>query len=288
MDPSKVCKGRGVVTLRATLVHIDDDDISAPIPSMGTQHVGMMAMELQCTKAVKTKLCISSETTVHGAMQQLNEATALSTEEPLLTSSSDTTNFLTPSRNTPSSYPSTTFVNPTIVLLQHNRGGAEQQTGSVKALLDGDPAKEMDARLMEDSGAPMRVRAHQTHRNTERSKDWYKNMFKQIHKVPVHQLSCTVIVMEKYTAADIGRTDSRGKMPVPARTSSLRPSGERKDWDPPDRKVDTRRYRAEPRSIFQYEPGKSSVLRVERTTAVCLHASFTGYDYTTLIALAKH
>ncbi|KAK3507760.1 hypothetical protein QTP70_035284, partial [Hemibagrus guttatus] len=36
------------------------------------------------------------------------------------------------------------------------------------------------------------------------------------------------------------------------------------EWSPPDRKVDTRRYRAEPRSIFEYEPGKSSILEHER------------------------
>uniref|UniRef100_A0A672QKZ4 Sorbin and SH3 domain-containing protein 2-like n=1 Tax=Sinocyclocheilus grahami TaxID=75366 RepID=A0A672QKZ4_SINGR len=36
------------------------------------------------------------------------------------------------------------------------------------------------------------------------------------------------------------------------------------EWDPPDRKVDTRKYRAEPRSIFEYEPGKSSILEQER------------------------
>ncbi|XP_048086692.1 sorbin and SH3 domain-containing protein 2 isoform X2 [Alosa alosa] len=38
------------------------------------------------------------------------------------------------------------------------------------------------------------------------------------------------------------------------------------DWGPPDRKVDTRKYRAEPRSIFEYEPGKSSILEQERAT----------------------
>uniref|UniRef100_A0A8C7FMC2 Sorbin and SH3 domain containing 2a n=1 Tax=Oncorhynchus kisutch TaxID=8019 RepID=A0A8C7FMC2_ONCKI len=37
-------------------------------------------------------------------------------------------------------------------------------------------------------------------------------------------------------------------------------------WGPPDRKVDTRKYRAEPRSIFEYEPGKSSILEQERPT----------------------
>uniref|UniRef100_A0A3B1J667 Osteoclast-stimulating factor 1 n=1 Tax=Astyanax mexicanus TaxID=7994 RepID=A0A3B1J667_ASTMX len=36
------------------------------------------------------------------------------------------------------------------------------------------------------------------------------------------------------------------------------------EWSPPDRKVDTRKYRAEPRSIFEYEPGKSSILEQER------------------------
>uniref|UniRef100_A0AAY4B091 Osteoclast-stimulating factor 1 n=1 Tax=Denticeps clupeoides TaxID=299321 RepID=A0AAY4B091_9TELE len=36
------------------------------------------------------------------------------------------------------------------------------------------------------------------------------------------------------------------------------------EWGPPERKVDTRRYRAEPRSIFDYEPGKSSILEQER------------------------
>lgn len=39
----------------------------------------------------------------------------------------------------------------------------------------------------------------------------------------------------------------------------------RNEWEPPDKKVDTRKYRAEPKSIFEYEPGKSSVLKLERT-----------------------
>ncbi|XP_062407659.1 sorbin and SH3 domain-containing protein 2 [Sardina pilchardus] len=38
------------------------------------------------------------------------------------------------------------------------------------------------------------------------------------------------------------------------------------EYSPPDRKVDTRKYRAEPRSIFEYEPGKSSILEQERPT----------------------
>ncbi|XP_047671931.1 sorbin and SH3 domain-containing protein 2 isoform X3 [Tachysurus fulvidraco] len=45
------------------------------------------------------------------------------------------------------------------------------------------------------------------------------------------------------------------------------------EWSPPDRKVDTRRYRAEPRSIFEYEPGKSSILEHERQTSLNLSSS---------------
>lgn len=43
----------------------------------------------------------------------------------------------------------------------------------------------------------------------------------------------------------------------------------RHDWDPPDRKVDTRKFRSEPRSIFEYEPGKSSILQHERPVSTC-------------------
>ncbi|KAM3864939.1 sorbin and SH3 domain-containing protein 2 [Diretmus argenteus] len=45
-----------------------------------------------------------------------------------------------------------------------------------------------------------------------------------------------------------------------------RDSPDTNEWGPPDRKVDTRRYRAEPKSIFEYEPGKSSILEHERPT----------------------
>ncbi|XP_045677469.1 sorbin and SH3 domain-containing protein 2 isoform X2 [Phyllostomus hastatus] len=52
--------------------------------------------------------------------------------------------------------------------------------------------------------------------------------------------------------------------PVPPLRPRDRSSTEKHDWDPPDRKVDTRRFRSEPRSIFEYEPGKSSILQHER------------------------
>lgn len=34
LDPSRVCKGKGVVTLRATLVHIDDEDCVSAGPDV--------------------------------------------------------------------------------------------------------------------------------------------------------------------------------------------------------------------------------------------------------------
>uniref|UniRef100_A0A3B3VQ40 Sorbin and SH3 domain containing 1 n=1 Tax=Poecilia latipinna TaxID=48699 RepID=A0A3B3VQ40_9TELE len=122
--------------------------------------------------------------------------------------------------------------------------------------------------------------------NTEKSKDWYKTMFKQIHKLPEpfeeNPYRPTYIFPETFDIrmtpkGTDGRTvprsksddlvDSRGRlMPVPTRSSSLKPSA-RSEWEPPDKKVDTRKYRAEPRSIFDYEPGKSSVLKLERTSA---------------------
>uniref|UniRef100_A0A8C1TL04 Sorbin and SH3 domain containing 2b n=1 Tax=Cyprinus carpio TaxID=7962 RepID=A0A8C1TL04_CYPCA len=61
--------------------------------------------------------------------------------------------------------------------------------------------------------------------------------------------------------------------PLPTSASTQQRSSEREhtdmnEWGPPDRKVDTRKYRAEPRSIFDYEPGKSSILEQERATSL--------------------
>uniref|UniRef100_A0A3P8WDL5 Sorbin and SH3 domain containing 2 n=1 Tax=Cynoglossus semilaevis TaxID=244447 RepID=A0A3P8WDL5_CYNSE len=50
----------------------------------------------------------------------------------------------------------------------------------------------------------------------------------------------------------------------------VKDTGDMNKWGPPDRKVDTRRYRAEPKSIFEYEPGKSSILEHERPTTLHL------------------
>ncbi|KAF4104712.1 hypothetical protein G5714_014043 [Onychostoma macrolepis] len=68
--------------------------------------------------------------------------------------------------------------------------------------------------------------------------------------------------------------------PLPTSASTQQRSSEREapqrgrstpdmnEWGPPDRKVDTRKYRAEPRSIFDYEPGKSSILEQEKATSL--------------------
>uniref|UniRef100_A0A8C4EI35 Sorbin and SH3 domain-containing protein 1 n=1 Tax=Dicentrarchus labrax TaxID=13489 RepID=A0A8C4EI35_DICLA len=127
-------------------------------------------------------------------------------------------------------------------------------------------------------------------RNTDKSKDWYKTMFKQIHKIPEpieeNPYRPTYIFPENYDiqmkskvkavprSKSDAEVDSRGRsMPVPTRSSSLKPS-----WEPPDKKVDTRKYRAEPKSIFEYEPGKSSVLKLERTSAPSFSPLETASD----------
>uniref|UniRef100_A0A8D3APT4 Sorbin and SH3 domain containing 1 n=1 Tax=Scophthalmus maximus TaxID=52904 RepID=A0A8D3APT4_SCOMX len=144
-------------------------------------------------------------------------------------------------------------------------------------------------------------------RNTEKSKDWYKSMFKQIHRIPEpieeNPYRPTYIFPEnidsQMKSKDDGPTpfgyledvkvvprsksdaevDARGRsMPVPTRSSSLKPIAKRNEWEPPDKKVDTRKYRAEPKSIFEYEPGKSSVLKLERTSAPSFSPLETASD----------
>ncbi|XP_065527797.1 sorbin and SH3 domain-containing protein 1 isoform X40 [Lathamus discolor] len=209
-----------------------------------------------------------------------------------------------------SAYPSTTIVNPTIVLLQHNR---EQQkrlsslADSVpdrlvsdkvdSALIVDKPLKETvpsEKRAMEEKRSTVKSPQHMADtsvddigiplRNTDRSKDWYKTMFKQIHKLNRDEDSDSYSPRYSYsedsrTQLSVPRSKSEmdnidsekvvkrsATLPLPNRTSSLKSSPERTDWEPPDKKVDTRKYRAEPRSIYDYQPGKSSVLNNEKMT----------------------
>ncbi|XP_059025343.1 sorbin and SH3 domain-containing protein 1 isoform X11 [Mustela lutreola] len=212
-----------------------------------------------------------------------------------------------PASKPSSAYPSTTIVNPTIVLLQHNREQqkrlsslsdpvSERRVGeqdlaptqekptspgraTEKKVKDDSrrvarSAQDLSDVSMDDVGIPLR--------NTERSKDWYKTMFKQIHKLnrdDDSDLYSPRYSFSEDTKSPLSVPRSKSEMsyidgekvvkrsatlPLPARSSSLKSSPERNDWEPPDKKVDTRKYRAEPKSIYDYQPGKSSVLTNEK------------------------
>ncbi|XP_065755890.1 sorbin and SH3 domain-containing protein 2 isoform X15 [Phocoena phocoena] len=150
---------------------------------------------------------------------------------------------------------------------------------------------------VDESGIPTAIRT-----TVDRPKDWYKTMFKQIHMVhkpdddtdmyntpytynaglynsPYSAQSHPAAKTQTYrplskSHSDNGTDafkDASSPVPpphIPPPVPPLRPrdrsSTEKHDWDPPDRKVDTRKFRSEPRSIFEYEPGKSSILQHER------------------------
>ncbi|XP_018862718.1 sorbin and SH3 domain-containing protein 1 isoform X37 [Parus major] len=253
-----------------------------------------------------------------------------------------------------SAYPSTTIVNPTIVLLQHNREQQKRLSSLADSVPDRLVSDKVDSALLRDKPVqetvPSEKRAVEEKRstvkspyhmadtsvddigiplrNTDRSKDWYKTMFKQIHKLnrdnpeenpycptytfpelpeiqqkteednpysPTYQFPASTpspisededsdSFSPRYSYSEDSRAQvprSKSEMdnidsekvvkrsatlPLPNRTSSLKSSPERTDWEPPDKKVDTRKYRAEPRSIYDYQPGKSSVLNNEKMT----------------------
>ncbi|XP_061033373.1 sorbin and SH3 domain-containing protein 2 isoform X4 [Eubalaena glacialis] len=135
------------------------------------------------------------------------------------------------------------------------------------------------------------MRAAAPLQTVDRPKDWYKTMFKQIHMVHKPGLYNSPYGAQSHPAAktqtyrplskshsDNGTDafkDASSPVPpphVPPPIPPLRPrdrsSTEKHDWDPPDRKVDTRKFRSEPRSIFEYEPGKSSILQHERPASL--------------------
>ncbi|XP_017160614.1 sorbin and SH3 domain-containing protein 2 isoform X8 [Poecilia reticulata] len=159
---------------------------------------------------------------------------------------------------------------------------------------------------VDESGIPIAIRT-----TVDRPKDWYKTMFKQIHKV--HKADDDYSGTYNATYAFINNADNYSTTMAhpPPRTHTYRPlskspsdnggqrvprepspspappppppmpsllqlrardsdrdkdSTDMNEWGPPDRKVDTRKYRAEPKSIFEYEPGKSSILEHERPT----------------------
>ncbi|XP_048060728.1 sorbin and SH3 domain-containing protein 1 isoform X2 [Megalobrama amblycephala] len=278
LDPTRVCKGKGAVTLRATLVHIDDEDGTGQELSMNSAKSGWLgAVNGDATETSLAERSVNN-TGADLNSTQVNETptkvdSPVSESQSQLTSCLDQPRTITSSAKVSSSYPPTSSVNPTIVLLQRSREAfAEQGIGPNRspAISQNRSSSESPANM---EGKTMRLSEYSAVqaprvpvRNTELSKDWYRNMFKQIHKVPddrpTHGVEDVRPVPRSKSAVDMG--SSRGQLPVPTRTSSLKP--QRNEWEPPDKKVDTRKYRAEPKSIFEYEPGKSSVLKLERPT----------------------
>uniref|UniRef100_A0A8C1B2G1 Sorbin and SH3 domain containing 1 n=1 Tax=Cyprinus carpio carpio TaxID=630221 RepID=A0A8C1B2G1_CYPCA len=301
LDPTRVCKGKGAVTLRATLVHIDDEDGTSQDLSKNSAKSGWLSAVNG--DATETSLAERSVNNTGADLNstQVNETprkvdSPVSEGQSQLTSCLDQPSAITSSAKVSSSYPPTSSVNPTIVLLQHSREAVAEQGRGTNRSPTVSQNKSSSETPADMEGKRMRLSEHSAVaaprvpvRNTELSKDWYRNMFKQIHKVPEpveeNPYRPTYIFPESNdrplktrddrrsyagedvravprskSAVDMG--SSRGQLPVPTRTSSLKP--QRNEWEPPDKKVDTRKYRAEPKSIFEYEPGKSSVLKLER------------------------
>ncbi|XP_055757893.1 sorbin and SH3 domain-containing protein 1-like isoform X3 [Salvelinus fontinalis] len=290
LDPTRVCKGKGVVTLRATLVHIDDEDCVSEQSNVDTAPSGWIGQING--DGSQTGLADGRFHDITADLPTVNRTQAqgsspVKTEEPQIPASFDIQNYILSTKAT-SAYPSTTnTVNPTIVLPQHNREQQKQLSNMEDPTPERDKSPDpgpvfgterelrqhpdMDGKRMRYSQSRVLVPLNQPIvpvRNTDKSKDWYKNMFKQIHRIPDEGHSpCGYVEDVKAVPRSKGaaEVDHRSSMPVPTRSSSLKPA-KRNDWEPPDKKVDTRKYRAEPKSIFEYEPGKSSVLKLERKT----------------------
>ncbi|XP_070342617.1 sorbin and SH3 domain-containing protein 1 isoform X20 [Equus asinus] len=314
MDPTKICTGKGAVTLRASSSYREIPS-SGPVSPQETPKHESKPDEWRLSSnadangnAQPSSLAAKGYRSVHPNLpsDKPQDSSPLLNEVSSSHVGTDSQTFAPVSKPT-SAYPSTTIVNPTIVLLQHNREQqkrlsslsdpvSERRVGEQasvptqeKATSPGrateKKAKDDSRRVvksaqdlsdvsMDEVGIPLR--------NTERSKDWYKTMFKQIHKLnrdDDSDLYSPRYSFSEDTKSPLSVPRSKSEMsyidgekvvkrsatlPLPARSSSLKSSPERNDWEPPDKKVDTRKYRAEPKSIYEYQPGKSSVLTNEK------------------------
>ncbi|XP_064451139.1 sorbin and SH3 domain-containing protein 1 isoform X27 [Mirounga angustirostris] len=323
MDPTKICTGKGAVTLRASSSYREIPSSGPMSPQETPQHESKPVLDSETPSADEWR--ISSSADANGNAQPSSLAAKgyrsvhpnLPADKPqdsgpLLNEVSSSHLGTDPQISAPvskpsSAYPSTTIVNPTIVLLQHNReqqkrlsslsdpvserrvgeqdlaptqekptspGGATERKAKDDSRRVARSAQDLSDVSMDEVGIPLR--------NTERSKDWYKTMFKQIHKLNRDEdsdLYSPRYSFSEDTKSPLSVPRSKSEMsyidgekvvkrsatlPLPARSSSLKSSPERNDWEPPDKKVDTRKYRAEPKSIYDYQPGKSSVLTNEK------------------------
>ncbi|XP_012873252.1 PREDICTED: sorbin and SH3 domain-containing protein 1 isoform X2 [Dipodomys ordii] len=326
MDPTKICTGKGAVTLRASSSYKETPSSSPASPPETPQNESKTGLEPEDSSADEWRL--SSNADANGNAQPSSLAAkgyrsvhpSLSADKPKASSpllnevssppiGTDSQAF-PPTSKPSSAYPSTTIVNPTIVLLQHNREQqkrlsslsdpvserrlGEQDTAPIQEKPTS-PSRAAEKRVKDDGRRVVKSAQDLSDvsmdevgiplRNTERSKDWYKTMFKQIHKL--NRDDDSDLYSPRYSFSEDAKSPlsvprSKSEMsyidgekvvkrsatlPLPARSSSLKSSPERNDWEPPDKKVDTRKYRAEPKSIYEYQPGKSSVLSNEKMSS---------------------
>ncbi|XP_053796067.1 sorbin and SH3 domain-containing protein 2 isoform X4 [Vidua chalybeata] len=211
-----------------------------------------------------------------------------------------------------SAYPPPASLNSNIVIMQHGRMmestetysqhvqnvGSTTTTSTIPICRSSEEEKKITVIKaphysgigpVDESGIPTAIRT-----TVDRPKDWYKTMFKQIHMVhkpgsyspsfsaQAHPAAKTQTYRPLSKSASDSSSDAfkvssplppHVPPPVPPHRMRQRSTPEKNDWDPPDRKVDTRKFRSEPRSIFEYEPGKSSILEHERPASLYHHYS---------------
>lgn len=317
MDPTRICTGKGAVTLRASSSYREIPS-SSPVSPQETPKQERKTDEWRLSSnadangnAQPSSLAAKGYRSVHPSLpsSKPQDSSPLLNEVSSSHAGTDSQTFASVSKPS-SAYPSTTIVNPTIVLLQHNReqqkrlsslsdpvserrageqdsapaqekptspGRAAERKAKDDSRRVAKSAQDLSDVCMDEVGIPLR--------NTERSKDWYKTMFKQIHKLnrdDDSDLYSPRYSFSEDTKSPLSVPRSKSEMscidgekvvkrsatlPLPTRSSSLKSSPERTDWEPPDKKVDTRKYRAEPRSIYEYQPGKSSVLTNEKMSS---------------------
>nr|XP_015106999.1 sorbin and SH3 domain-containing protein 1 isoform X36 [Vicugna pacos] len=316
-DPTKICTGKGAVTLRASSSYREMPSGSPVSPRETPQHAGTpdewrLSSNADANgNAQPSSLAAKGYRSVHPSLpsDKPQDSSPPLNEVSLSHVGTDSQTSAQVSKP-PSAYPSTTIVNPTIVLLQHNReqqkrlsslsdpvserrvgeqdvaptqekpsslGRAPERKAKDDSRRAAKSAQDLSDVSMDEVGIPLR--------NTERSKDWYKTMFKQIHKLnrdDDSDLYSPRYSFSEDTKSPLSVPRSKSEMnyidgekvvkrsatlPLPTRSSSLKSSPERNDWEPPDKKVDTRKYRAEPKSIYEYQPGKSSVLTNEKMSS---------------------
>ncbi|XP_057362128.1 sorbin and SH3 domain-containing protein 1 isoform X26 [Manis pentadactyla] len=312
-DPTKICTGKGAVTLRASsssrgiLSSSPTSPQDTPEPERKPDEWRLSSKADANGNAQPSSLAAKGYRSVHPSLpsDKSQDSGPLLSEVSSSHVRTDSQTFAPVSKPS-SAYPSTTIVNPTIVLLQHNREQQKRLSSLSDPVSERRVGEQVPAPTQEKPTSPGRAAEQRSKddrrvakstqdlsnvsmddvgiplRNTERSKDWYKTMFKQIHKLnrdDDSDLYSPRYSFSEDTKSPLSVPRSKSEMnyidgekvvkrsatlPLPARSSSLKSSPERNDWEPPDKKVDTRKYRAEPKSIYEYQPGRSSVLTNEK------------------------